>query len=201
MQSWARWSKDISPEQRGTLGTFTHSQWQLWCTGTLIVCKWSDESFRVRDQIASSCILGAGSCPESPAGHVNEQVKETAQFSPTLAKPASLTGTYPSSIYWGATETWGISVYWHPHDCLNFVWFCVTWNAWELWQPNLLCQHFCSLLLVHRVSCGPPEHWGEAVINQMWWEQPQWPSLGASFCIKCTCGNAAAHCFQINADK
>lgn len=120
MQSWARWSKDISSEQRGTLGTFTHSQWQLWCTGSLIVYKWSDESIRVRSQIASNCVLGAGSCPESPAGHVIEQVKEIAQFSPTLTKPASLTGTYPSSICWGTTETWGISVYWHPHDCFKF---------------------------------------------------------------------------------
>lgn len=65
------------------------------------------ESFEVRDQIASNCILGTGSCPESPAGHVHEQVEEIAQFPPTLAKPASLMVTYPPPIYWATSENLG----------------------------------------------------------------------------------------------
>lgn len=69
--------------------------------------KRSGESFGVRDQIASNCILRAGSCPESPTGHVHGQVKEISKFAPTLAKAPPIMGIYLSPIYWRTTENLG----------------------------------------------------------------------------------------------
>lgn len=72
--------------QEGTLGTLVHFQCQLSYTGPLTVSKWSGESFCIRDQTTSNCFFGAESHPESPTCHVDGQVKEISQFSPTLAK-------------------------------------------------------------------------------------------------------------------
>lgn len=91
----------------GTPSTLAHFQNQLWCTGALTVPKRSGESFGVRDQIESNCILGAGSCPECPPGHAHGQVKEISRFAPTLAKAPSIMGSYPSPIHWGTTDKLG----------------------------------------------------------------------------------------------